>query len=276
MSDRDLESPSMWGMVSSLWVYRNLIIRMTWREIIGRYKGSMFGLVWSFFNPLLMICVYTFVFSVVFKAKWDSETEGGQGEFAVILFAGMVVFNIFSECFNRAPTLIISHANYVKKIVFPLEILPWVVLGNAVFHAMVSLVVLLLAEYYIFGAIQLTALLFPIVLLPFMLMMVGLSWFVAASGVYLRDLSQIAGVLTTVLMFTSPLFFPLSALPEQIQPLLELNPLAYFIEMSRDVLIWGRLPEWRSLGVVTIIGISFAGLGYAWFQKTRKGFADVL
>tara|TARA_R110001583_G_scaffold152016_1_gene303813 strand:+ start:13861 stop:14691 length:831 start_codon:yes stop_codon:yes gene_type:complete len=276
MTSKNPHSTSIISMFLSAWAYKELIKQMTYREIIGRYKGSMIGLAWSFFNPLLMLIVYTFVFSVVFKAKWDSDLNGGQGEFAVILFAGMIIFNIFAECFTRSPTLMISNASYVKKIVFPLEILPWVVLGNTIFHAMISLVVLLVAEYFVLGYIPLTIFLLPIVVAPFLLSLAGLSWFLAASGVYIRDLGQLVGILTTVLMFTSPLFFPLSALPESMQPWLMLNPLAYFIEEARAVIIFGIYPSLSNLLIAYTASLLVAYLGFSWFQKTRKGFADVL
>ena len=236
----------------------------------------MIGLAWSLFNPLLMLMVYTFVFSVVFEAKWGTESQGGQGEFSVILFTGMIVFNLFSECFNRSPILIVSNVNYVKKVVFPLEILSWVVLGNSLFHALISLVVLLAAELILLGHIPLTALLLPVVLLPFLMMLAGMSWFLAAAGVFIRDIGQTRGVLTTVLMFTSPLFFPLSALPESIQPWLLLNPLAFFIEETRRVVIWGSFPSPESTMISYLVGLLVASVGYTFFQKTRKGFADVL
>lgn len=276
MENKASPSPSIKNMFSSFIVNRELILQLTKREVISRYRGSVIGLAWSLFNPLLMLGVYTFVFSVVFEAKWGVDTDEGKGKFAVVLFAGMIVFNLFAECFNRAPALIVSNVNYVKKVVFPLDILCWVLLGSAIFHALVSLVVLLAAELLIFGGIPVTSLWMPIILLPYFFAILGMSWFLAASGVYIRDINQITGVLTTVLMFTSPLFFPLSALPESIQPWLMLNPLAYFIEEIRAVLVWGEHPGWRGQLAAYILGIGAAWAGYAWFQKTRKGFADVL
>lgn len=259
-----------------LWKYRNLIGTMAYRDIIGRYRGSVIGLAWSFFNPLLMLTIYTFVFSVVFKAKWNSDLGGGQGEFAVILFAGMIVFNLFSECISRAPTLILSNANYVKKIVFPLEILPWVVLGNAMFHGAISIFVLCVAQLLVFHAIPLTFLLLPVIMAPFLFGIIGVCWILAAVGAYLRDLSQIIGVLITVLMFTSPLFFPLSALPEHLQPFLMLNPLSYFIEETRAIVLFGKLPSFNGLLIAYVASFITAFIGYAFFQKVRKGFADVI
>lgn len=276
MSSKKHHPATMYSMLSSTWHNRELILKMTYREIIGRYKGSVIGLAWSFFNPLLMLIVYTFVFSVVFNAKWGSDLGGGRGEFAIILFTGMIVFNIFAECINRAPSLMMSNTNYVKKIIFPLEIIPWVVLLNALFHALISFIILLFAQLLIIGYIPPTILALPFLLLPYATCLVGLMWVLSAAGVYLRDLGQLMGIATTVLMFTSPLFFPLSALPQSLQPYLALNPLAYFIEEAREVIIFGNIPSIGSLTISSIFGMTVLFTGYVFFQKTRKGFADVL
>lgn len=276
MSNNNKHPSSLLSMFATTWKYRELIFKMTHREIIGRYKGSMMGLAWSFFNPLLMLVIYTFVFSVVFKAKWGVGPDGGRGEFAVILFTGMIVFNIFAECINRAPSLMLSNASYVKKIVFPLEIIPWIALGNALFHALVSFIILLIAQLFIVGSIPWTIVALPLIMLPFIAALMGVSWGLAAVGVYLRDLGQLMGIITTVLMFTSPLFFPLSSLPASIQPYLALNPLAYFIEQTRAVMIFGELPSMKIYILVNVFSLMVLIIGYGFFQKTRKGFADVL
>jgi lipopolysaccharide transport system permease protein len=249
---------------------------MMWREVVARYRGSWIGLAWSFFNPLLMLAVYTFVFSVVFKSRWSASGEESQSEFALLLFAGLIVFNLFSEIFNRAPGLVISNVNYVKKVVFPLEILPLVALGSALFHTLVSLIVLLLAQLVLRYSIPWTIIFFPLVLLPLLFASLGVAWFLSALGVYVRDIGQITGVLSTVLMFTSAVFYPLSALPEVYQPWLSLNPLALIIDESRKVLVEGVLPNWFALGLAFLVGLALAFSGFWWFQKTRKGFADVL
>ncbi|VEF12187.1 ABC transporter [Pseudomonas fluorescens] len=262
-------------MVSSFWRNRNLIAALVQREVVGRYRGSFMGILWSFFNPVFMLIVYTFVFSVVFKARWSGGSDS-KTEFALILFAGLIVFNFFAECFNRSPTLILSNANYVKKVVFPLEILPWITVGSALFHMVISLTVWLLAYLILFGAPHLTVLLFPLIILPLLLMIMGLTWALASLGVYLRDVAQFIGILTTVLMFLSPIFYPASALPEKYQHLLMLNPLTPAIEYARDVLFWGKLPDFTVLGIYLVGSALIAWLGFAWFQKTRKGFADVI
>jgi lipopolysaccharide transport system permease protein len=263
------------AMFTSLWRNRQLILQMTRREVAMRYRGSVIGLAWSFINPLLMLIVYTFVFSVVFKARWGVEGES-RTDFAIILFTGMIVFGLFAEIVNRSPGQIVSNPNYVKKVVFPLEILSWVSLGSVLFHSLVSLAVLLLAQLIINFSLPWTVVLFPLILLPLIFASLGAAWFLAALGVYVRDIGQITTVFTTVLMFVSAVFYPVSALPEAYQTWLRLNPLVLIITESRKVLIFGSLPDWSWLGIALLMGLIIAFAGFWWFQKTRKGFADVL
>lgn len=262
-------------MAASLWRNRRLAKALVQREVVGRYRGSFMGILWSFFNPVFMLVVYTFVFSVVFKARWNVGSDS-KTEFALVLFAGLIVFNLFAECVNRGPGLILSNVNYVKKVVFPLEILPWVALGSAMFHALISLGVWLIAYLILFGFPHITVLLLPLVILPLLLFIIGVTWGLASLGVYLRDVSQFIGIITTVLMFLSPIFYPASALPEKYRHLLLLNPLTPAIEQAREVLFWGKVPNMTILSVYLLGAALVAWLGFAWFQKTRKGFADVL
>jgi lipopolysaccharide transport system permease protein len=262
-------------MIASFRRNRALIGALIQREVVGRYRGSLMGMLWSFFNPILMLTVYTFVFSVVFKARWGAGSDS-KTEFALILFAGLIVFNLFSECILKAPTVILSNVNYVKKVIFPLEILPWVILGSAMFHALISIGVWLVAYMILFGLPHPTALLLPLILLPLPLFIMGLTWALASLGVYLRDVSQFIGIFTTVLMFLSPIFYPTSALPEDYRHLLLLNPLTIVIEQVRDVLFWGRVPDLLGYSAGLVGAAFIAWLGFSWFQKTRKGFADVL
>jgi lipopolysaccharide transport system permease protein len=276
MNPHQAPSPTPAAMFASLWRNRQLIWQMTRREVVGRYRGSVLGLAWSFFNPVLMLIVYTFVFSVVFKARWNVSGDESKTDFAIILFTGMIVFNLFAEIVNRAPGLIIYNVNYVKKVVFPLEILSWVALGSVLFHSLVSLFVLLLTQFILNQSLPWTIVFFPLVLLPLILASLGAAWFLAAIGVFVRDVGQITGVMTTILMFLSAVFYPLSALPERYQNLLKLNPLVLIITESRNVLIYGSLPNWSWLGLALLMGLAIAFAGFWWFQKTRKGFADVL
>lgn len=263
-------------MIASLWRNRQLILQMSKREVVGRYRGSVMGMAWSFFNPILMLAVYTFVFSVVFKARWGVGGEDSKATFAILLFVGMIVHGLFAECANRAPGLILGNVNYVKKVIFPLEILPWVAMGSALFHAAISLIVLLVAQLVLHQSLSWTALYFPLVLLPLVVATMGVAWFLSAIGVYLRDVSQTIGILTTVLLFLSPIFYPLSALPIRYQVWVKLNPLTFIIEEGRKVLIFGQAPDWWGWLAYSTVSLMIAWGGFWWFQKTRKGFADVL
>lgn len=263
-------------LVSSFWRNRHLIFQMTKREVLGRYKGSIMGLAWSFFNPVLMLVVYTFFFSVVFKARWNTPGGDTQTSFAIVLFVGMIVHGLFAEVVNRAPSIILSNVNYVKKVVFPLETLPWVSIGSALFHSMIGLIVLLIVQILINQNFPWTVVFFPIILLPLLLFALGFAWFLAALSVYARDVGQVTGVFTTILMFLSPVFYPVSALPPKYQMLLKLNPLSFIIEEGRNSLIFGIAPDWTAWAMSVAISSAVAWMGFWWFQKTRKGFADVL
>jgi lipopolysaccharide transport system permease protein len=249
---------------------------MAKREVIGRYKGSAMGLLWSFLNPVFMLVIYTFVFSVVFKARWSGFEGETKTQFAVVLFVGMIVHALFAEVLNRAPGIIIANTNYVKKIVFPLEILPVISLMAALFHSLISFLVLLIAFVLFNGYLHWTIIFAPVIILPFVIMTMGFAWIFASLGVYLRDIGQTIGILMTVLGFLAPVFYPISALPEKFQPYMKLNPLTLIIEEERAALIFGRQPDWSGLTMYSLIAIAICWMGYVWFQKTRRGFADVL
>jgi lipopolysaccharide transport system permease protein len=267
---------SLGSLVRNLWRQRGLILQMTKRDVIGRYKGSVMGVMWSLFNPLFLLVIYTFVFSVVFKARWGAGPVESKSEFAVLLFVGMIVHSLFAETLNRAPGLILNNVSYVKKIVFPLEILPAVAICAALFHALVSVFVLAVVFIVLNGYLQWTAVFLPLVLLPLIVLTLGIAWGLASLGVFLRDIAQPIGLIMTVLLFASPVFYPLTALPEFIRPWLMLNPLTFVIEQARAVLIFGQLPNWTGLAIYSLASVAIAWMGYAWFQKTRKGFANVL
>ncbi|MEG1767509.1 MAG: ABC transporter permease [Comamonas sp.] len=251
-------------------------MQMTRREVVGRYKGSVMGMAWSFFNPVFMLTVYTFVFSFVFKARWGIGGDESRTQFAVVLFVGMIVHGLFAEVLNRSPGLILSNVNYVKKVVFPLEILPVISMGAALFHGLVSLGVLLVAFFLFNGFVHWTVLFAPLVMLPLVMLTLGLAWMFASMGVFLRDVGQTINIITMVMMFLAPVFYPITALPEKYRPWLMANPLTFIIEQMRAVLIWGQMPNWAGLAFYTLVATVVAWAGYAWFQKTRKGFSDVL
>lgn len=276
MNPHQAHQSSPFAIFASFWTNRQLIWQMTRREIVGRYRGSLIGGAWSLIYPLLMLAIYTFIFSVVFKSRWGEEQNESKGEFAIILFAGMIVFNIFSEVVTRAPGLIISNVNFVKKVVFPLEILPWVAMGSSLFQAGASLLVLLIVQLLFKGALPWTLLLLPLILLPLVMFSMGLAWFLAAIGVYVRDIGQITSVIMTILMFLSALFYPISALPQEYHRFLRFNPLVTIIAESRKVLVFAVSPDWDVWANLVTSSLLIAFAGFWWFQKVRKGFADVL
>ncbi|QOD92330.1 ABC transporter permease [Lysobacter sp. CW239] len=263
-------------MVETLWRNRGLLGQMAKRDVVGRYKGAAIGVAWSFLTPLLMLCVYTFVFSVVFQARWGGDLPDGRAHFALIMFVGMLVHALFSEVVNRAPGLILSNPNYVKKVVFPLEVLPAMVMGSALFHACVSVLILLVALLILDSRVEWTLVFLPLILAPLVVLTLGVAWFLASLGVYVRDVSQVTTIMTTVMLFLAPIFYPITALPESFRWIVMVNPLTFIIEQTRDVLIWGRLPNFTGLGLYMLVALVIAWGGFFWFQKTRKGFADVL
>jgi homopolymeric O-antigen transport system permease protein len=275
MNAHQTHSPTPSAMLKSLWHNRQLIWQMIRRDVAARYRGSIIGVAWSFVTPVLMLMVYTFVFSVIFKARLGTGNES-RVDFALSLFAGLTVFGFFSEIVNQAPKQVISNRNYVKRVVFPLEILSWVTLGSGLIRSLISLAILLLAQLIINQYLVWTVVLFPLVLLPLIFASLGIAWFLAALGVYVRDIGQVTDVFIRMLMFLSAIFYQVSALPKRIQPWLRLNPLLVTIDESRNVLLRGNLPDWNWLGIALVIGVAIAFGGFWWFQKTRKGFADVL
>lgn len=262
-------------MLASFFRHRALLWDLVRRDFFGRYKGSMMGVVWSLFNPLLLLAIYTFVFSVAFKARWGSGEES-KVAFAIVLFSGIIIHGFFAECINRAPSLITSHASYVKKVVFPLETLPHMALFSALLHFLLSFAVLLVFCLLAGVAVHMGTLLIPLALLPLILMTLGLSWLFAALGVYLRDLNQVMGMVSTVAMFMSPIFYPIETLPPAYQALLAWNPITLPVIQLRNLMLWDKPFLWQPWAFSLLIGMLLCQFGFWWFQKSRRGFADVL
>ena len=259
--------------------YLPLLRQLTARDIAGRYRGSSLGLFWTFLTPLLLLSVYTFVFTRVFQARpWRGAGTGASdtGSFALLVFAGLIVHSCFSECLARAPGLISAHTNFVKKVVFPLSVLPLMAVATAFFHLCVGVAVLLLAGLVVQGQLPLTAFLFPLPLLPFLLLTLGVTFFLSALGVYLRDIGQVMGLFSTVLMFLSPVFYPVESLPVWLQPWMFANPLTVPILSLRALIIFGELPPLLPLIAYSGASLIIFLFGAFWFRKTRPGFADVL
>jgi len=260
----------------TLWNHRELWWRLTEREVLGRYRGSALGIGWSFITPLAMLAVYTFVFSQVFKARWNGLEQVGPMAFAVNLFAGLIAFNLFSECVIRAPGLIVANPNYVKKVIFPLEVLGSVAVGSASFHAITSLIILIVFEGIAFHHVPKTILWLPLVWLPLLLGSLTCTWILSAAGVFLRDINQLIVVAINILMYISPVFFPLSALPTRWIPILGLNPIAHVIEQTRKVAVQGQNPNIYYLITGTLLTAITCEISFRAFQKSKGAFADVI
>jgi lipopolysaccharide transport system permease protein len=264
------------AMARNLWHQRDLIRQFARREIEGRYKGSFLGLFWSFINPLVLLLIYTFVFGVIFKARWPNAKTDNLSEFAVTLFCGLIVFNMFAECMGRAAGLVTGVPNYVKKVVFPLEILPSSVLGAALFHGGVSLSILLVANLLVSGVLHWTLLLLPLVLLPLLCLTLGLTWFLSSLGVFVRDIGYTVALVVQVLFFLTPIFYAVENIPEPYRTIIGYNPLTPIVENVRRVILWGLPPLWPELLLWIVVNSALMLLGYAWFMKTKKAFADVI
>jgi lipopolysaccharide transport system permease protein len=260
----------------NLWQNRYLIRQLAKREIAARYRGSCLGFLWPFLVPLVMLAVYTCIFGVIFKATWSEDSSSGLADYAVQLFAGLVVFQVFQECVARAPTLIIEVPNYVKKVVFPLEVLPLSILMAAVFQGVISSLILLAFNFMVNHTVHTSVVWLPVVWLPLLAWCVGVVWIVAAIGVYVRDVQHVVVLGLQILFFATPILYPLTKVPPRFVPLLQLNPLSGIIANQRSVLIAGTLPSWSTLVVGFLSGAVVAGVGYAFFMHTKKGFADVI
>lgn len=268
-------------LLRTLWVHRELIRQLTWRNVLGRYRGSSLGIAWSFILPLMMLAIYTFVFGVVFRSRWPGTRNDSMLDFALGLYAGLLVYTLFAETLNLAPSVIANNPNYVKKVVFPLEILPLCSFGAALIHFLIGIGTLLICAAVFAHNLSVTLYWFPLILLPLAMLTMGLAWFLASLGVYVRDIGHFIGIVMQMLMFMSPIFYSLEQLekggaPRSFRIVLQLNPLTTLVQGARDTLLWGRPPRWLPLLLVLAASAVTMQLGYAWFMKTRRGFADVL
>jgi len=258
------------------WLQRQLFWKLLRRDFAERYRGSYLGVLWSLLLPLLSLLVFTFFFGVIFQMRWAGRSEGSLTELALALFVGLALYNFLAECLTRAPGLVLAHPNYVKNVIFPLDMLPVVMVASALLTLILTLLVILLLQAMIGVGLSWKVLWLPATILPLTLFLLGLSAFLAALGVYIRDIQQLITPVTQLLMFLSPVFYPVSALPEAMRPWLQLNPLALAIEQTRGLILFDQSPDRLEYLISLAAGIVAMLLGAWWFARTRKGFADVL
>ena len=259
---------------SSLWRHRSLVFELAKREFSGRYNGSFGGVAWSFAQPLFLLAVYTLAFGVILKARWGFS--GGTAEYALMLFAGLVIFNAFSECLGKAPLLVTANPNYVKRVVFPLELLPWVMAFTVLVHALIGILVWLVGYGILFGLPVATAVLFPAVLVCLFPLLLGTGWLLSAVGVLVRDVGQLTAMLSHALLFLTPIFYSIDAVPAMLQPVMLLNPLTFLVEQLRLVLYFGQAPALRGLAVYFVLASLFAVAAFVLFRRLRPTFADLV
>lgn len=254
----------------------SLIISLTKREISARYKGSLLGIGWSFFAPILMMGVFTFVFGEVFASRWPGSSNPGGISYAAALFAGLTLFTFFSDCISRAPNSLLENPNYIKKVVFPIEIIPIIGVLTSAFQMACSYTILLILIAFSEWSITIHALWLPLIIVPFMMLTLGLYWAISALGVFIRDIGQIISPLLTALMFLSPVLYDLTKLEEKFGWILKLNPVTTPVQESRKVLIYATSPDLKTLAAYTACSIIIYCSGKSLFKKLRAGFADVV
>ena len=262
-------------MIRSIFKNGYLLKQMVRKDIGDKYKGSVLGALWSLLVPVLMLIIYTFVFSEVFQARWDIDTDN-KYQFALVLFCGLSAFNLVSEVMSRSTTLIASNVNYVKKVIFPLELLPVVITLSALFNCAVSYLILIAANYILNGVISKTLYQIVLAVIPLLVLTVGLGLLISAIAVYLKDVGNAISVIVTMLMYLSPVFFPLSSVPEEFRGICEINPMTYIIENFRNVTLYGKNMDWRFWVISCLAAMVFYEIGYVTFMRAKEGFADVL
>jgi lipopolysaccharide transport system permease protein len=254
---------------------KSLIVELTRREIQGRYRGANFGLLWALISPFLMLAVYSLAFGSILKSRWP-QTDGGIHDFTLILFVGLIIHGFFAECITRAPQLVVQNPNFVKRVIFPLEILPWPMVLSALFHLITNFIAFIVLQLVLDHQFIWKVILVPIIVSPLLLLSLGVAWWLAALGVYFRDIGQVTGVAVTALLFTSTAIMPLSAVAPSALWLFKINPLSFIIDQARDAALWNQFPDWYGLGLYALVALAFSYAGYVVFFAAKRGFADVL
>lgn len=279
MSPSTKRSPSLVGSLRfapDLWRNRELLWQFTLRNVELRHRGSHLGLVWSLLNPLLMLALYVFIFGYVLRGRFNPTHPESKIDYALGIFLGLTVFHLFAEVLGTAPTVIVSNPNFVKKVVFPLEILPASSVAASVFHASISLFLALLGVTFFGPGLSVQALWLPVILLPLLPLLLGTAWLISAVGVFFRDFGQIVGFLSMVLLYASCVFFPSSTLPPFAWAILRFNPLLLAVELVRNSIMWHEAINPVHLTYLYISGMAVCLFGYWCFKKTAPAFSDIL
>lgn len=253
-----------------------LLLNLLRREIYAKFKNSYMGLLWIFIIPLIMIFLYTFIFSFIFQSRVGGEIEVPRTYFALQLFSSLVLFNFFSDTFVKSISSISSNVNYVKKIIFPLDILCWVNLGESLFNLTISLMVWFLAYFIIVGVPNWHIIFLPLILLPYAFFIIGTSWIISSISVFVRDLQQVSNLIITILLFSSPIFYNLTTIPEKLQKFLFINPLTAPIVFSKQIFYEGTFPDLSTFFIYSLFSVTIFFIGFCIFNILRKDFSDVL
>ena len=265
----------LWRPAISLFSeHRGLIRSMVRRDLTNRYKGSVMGLAWAIIHPAVMIVIFTVIFSGIFSARFGAE--GGHLRFAVYMFCGMLPWIAFSDGVQRATMAMAENVNLVKRVIFPVEALPVNIALSALAQQLLGTIVLLAAALILQHKIHPTVALMPVLLVPQLLATVGLGWLMASLGVFIRDMPQFSQLVLSAWLYLTPIFYPEESVPAQYRWLINLNPMAPLIRSYRRILLEGASPDWRGLGITSIVAVVCFVLGYWWFERTKKAFADVL
>lgn len=276
MNSNDAPQTSLGSLIANHVKYKDLLTQLVQRDIASKFKGTAFGVFWSVATPLIMLLVYTYVFSTIFQARWGATQLAEKSAFAIMLFIGLTTHNLFAESVSRSCEAIRSNTNYVKRVIFPLELLPTSIVASTLVQYLINIALIIAAVVITTGRIPYHSVFLPIVAAPLILFTWSISYLTAALGVFIRDLSQSLSLFLTVLLFLSPVFYPADAIPEKFRVWLHLNPLTFIIEQTRAILYWNTPVNWVGLGIYYAVALTMLWLTYAFFQKSRRGFADVL
>ncbi|MFA6135206.1 MAG: ABC transporter permease [Phycisphaerae bacterium] len=261
---------------ADLWTHRELLWQFTLRNVELRHKGSHLGLIWSFLSPLMMLGLYVFVFGYIFGGSFGILPDETRIDYGLGIFFGLTLFHFVAEVLGLSPGIIVSNPNFVKKVVFPLEILPAANVLGAVFHMMISLGLLVVGILLFGPGLTISALWLPVILIPVILLALGISWIFAALGVFFRDVGQLMQFITMALMFASAVFYSAQKIPAPAWHYMRLNPVLLAIELSRDAALWGRPINSNHLAYLYAVSLGACYIGHAAFRKMKPAFADVL